>query len=105
MPYKAELGGTSLFTRLKELRLGVFEMDFPTILSLAALQGVESLVLGDTRKVNIDLSYLQDYDNLTHFHSTGQVKNINVLVALPSLTSLSLSMIKNTVSLAFVSCR
>ena len=97
------LEALSNLVSLKELRLGVFEMDLSDILSLASLQGVESLILGEIRKPNVDLSYLQNYDSLTNFHTTGQTKNINVLVTLPSLRSLSLSMIKNTECLAFVS--
>ena len=88
---------------LKELNLGVFELDAQEILSLSSIRGLESLVLGETRKSNIDLSYLRDCPALQRFHTTGHTKNISSITGLPRLTALSLSQIKKKHGLGFVS--
>ncbi len=92
----------STLRNLKEFCFRVFELEETDLLSIDAIHGVEHLILGETRKANLDLSYLRRYSNLSSFHTTGHTKNISVITSLPKLVSLSLSQIKNTNSLAFV---
>lgn len=99
----SNLDAMGALVNLKELRLGVFELDARDVLSFVPKGGLESLALGDTRKSNIDLSHLRDCQALRRFHTTGQVKNIDSLAVLPELSSLSLSSIKKKHALAFVS--
>jgi hypothetical protein len=77
-------------------------MDNVDILSIDALKNLESLTLHDTRKSNIDLSYLTDYKNLTEFQTSGHVKNISSITELPNLKSLTLWKIKKKNSLSFI---
>ncbi len=97
------LDALSALTNLKEFSLGVFELDEKDVLSNSTIQSVESLTLGGTRKANIDLSYLSGYKELRRFHTTGHTKYIDSITNLPRLASLSLSQVKNNVSLEFVS--
>ena len=96
------LDALSALRNLKEFRLGVFELEDTNLLSIDSIHGVECLALGETRKANFDLSYLRGYSNLIKFHTTGHAKNIGVITRLPKLASLSLSQVKNSNSLAFV---
>lgn len=96
------LDALSALRNLKEFCLGVFELEDTDLLSIDTIHGVERLTLGETRKANFDLSHLRRYSNLSKFHTTGHAKNIGVITSLPKLVSLSLSQIKNTNSLAFV---
>jgi protein phosphatase 1 regulatory subunit 7 len=97
------LDALSNLVNLKEFHLEVYEMNWPDILSLKSLHDVENLGLGSIRKTNIDLSHLQNFKNLRSFHTSGQIKNINVLSSIQNLSTVSLSMIKSSVSLAFLS--
>lgn len=97
------LESLSALRNLKKFHLDVFEMDMPDILSESSLQQVESLILGSTRKSNIDLGHLSNFKNLKTFHTTGHDHNLEILTKAPNLTELCLSRIKKNVRLSFVS--
>lgn len=88
---------------LKVLNLGVYELSDEHVLGSLNLPSLESLTLGDTRKSNIDLAHLARCVKLTRLHTTGHTKNIEVICRLPQLTELSLSSIKRSCDIAFVS--
>ncbi|MEG2032582.1 MAG: hypothetical protein RR376_18200, partial [Janthinobacterium sp.] len=64
---------------------------------------LEYLSLGETRKANIDLAPLRHWPRLAQLHTTGHVKNIAAITALPALTKLSLSQIKSKDAVDFIS--
>lgn len=88
---------------LKQLQLGVYDMLEHDILALENLRGLEYLNLGETRKANIDLAPLRHWPHLAQLHTTGHVKNIAAITALPALTKLSLSQIKSRDEVGFIS--
>ncbi|WP_215408646.1 hypothetical protein [Janthinobacterium sp. JC611] len=89
--------------RLKRLRLGVHHLAELDILALDTLRGLEALSLGETGKGQIDLAPLRHWPRLAQLHTTGHVKNIAAITALPALTQLSLSQVKSRDEVDFVS--
>lgn len=88
---------------LQRLQLGVYELEEHGILALENLRTLEYLSLGETRKANIDLAPLRHWPQLTQLHTTGHVKNIDAITALPALKQLSLSQVKSRDEVDFVS--
>lgn len=88
---------------LQRLQLGVYELTEHDILALENLRGLAYLSLGETRKSNIDLAPLRHWPQLAQLHTTGHVKNIDAITALPALTKLSLSQVKSRDDVDFVS--
>ena len=88
--------------RLQCLQLGVYEMQEHDILALENLRTLEYLSLGETRKANIDLAPLRHWPQLAQLHTTGHVKNIDAITALPALTKLSLSQVKSKDDVDFI---
>ncbi|MGK5047487.1 hypothetical protein ACQ4WP_16550 [Janthinobacterium sp. GB4P2] len=87
---------------LKRLQLGVYEMLEHDILALENLRALEYLSLGETRKANIDLAPLRHWPQLAQLHTTGHVKNIAAITALPALAQLSLSQVKSKDDVDFI---
>ncbi|MCC7703687.1 hypothetical protein IGS59_15670 [Janthinobacterium sp. GW460P] len=87
---------------LQRLQLGVYEMQEHDILALENLRTLEYLSLGETRKANIDLAPLRHWPQLAQLHTTGHVKNIDAITALPALTKLSLSQVKSKDDVDFI---
>ena len=88
---------------LRRLQLGVYEMQEHDILALANLRTLEYLSLGETRKASIDLAPLRHWPRLAQLHTTGHVKNIGAITALPALAKLSLSQVKSRDEVDFIS--
>lgn len=88
---------------LQRLQLGAYEMQEHGILALENLRTLEYLSLGETRKANIDLAPLRHWPRLAQLHTTGHVKNIAAITALPALKQLSLSQIKSKDAVDFIS--
>lgn len=88
---------------LERLQLGVYELAQHDILALDNLRGLQSLSLGETRKANIDLAPLRHWPQLAQLHTTGHVKNIAAITALPALARLSLSQVKSKDDVDFIS--
>ena len=89
-------------SRLKRLCLGVHHLAELDILALDTLRGLEALNLGETGKGQIDLAPLRHWPRLAQLHTTGHVKNIAAITALPSLARLSLSQIKSKDDVDFI---
>lgn len=89
-------------SRLKRLCLGVHHLAELDILALDTLRGLEALNLGETGKGQIDLAPLRHWPRLAQLHTTGHVKNIAAITALPALARLSLSQIKSKDDVDFV---
>ncbi|MGK5030505.1 hypothetical protein [Janthinobacterium sp. MDT1-19] len=87
---------------LKRLQLGVYEMLEHDILALENLRALEYLSLGETRKANIDLAPLRHWPQLAQLNTTGHVKNIAAITALPALAQLSLSQVKSKDDVDFI---
>lgn len=87
---------------LRRLQLGVYDMQEHDILALENLRALEYLSLGETRKANIDLAPLRHWPQLGQLHTTGHVKNIATITALPALARLSLSQIKSKDAVDFI---
>ena len=88
---------------LQRLQLGAYEMQEHDLLALENLRTLQYLSLGETRKANIDLAPLRHWPRLAQLHTTGHVKNIAAITALPALTKLSLSQIKSKDAVDFIS--
>jgi hypothetical protein len=88
---------------LAELRLGVFELKDAEVLRHCARPSLKSLVLGDTRKCSVNLSYLSECTQLEELGTAGHTKNIATICKLPSFRHLSLRCVKNKDDIAFVS--
>lgn len=88
---------------LKRLHLGVHHLAELDILALDTLRGLEALSLGETGKGQIDLAPLRHWPQLAQLHTTGHVKNIDAITALPALTQLSLSQVKSRDEVDFIS--
>lgn len=89
--------------QLRQLQLGVYEMQEHDILALENLRALEYLSLGETRKANVDLAPLRHWPQLAQLHTTGHVKNIAAITALPALAQLSLSQVKSKDEVDFIS--
>lgn len=87
---------------LQQLQLGVYELAQHDILALENLRGLEYLSLGETRKASIDLAPLRHWSRLAQLHTTGHVKNIEAVTALPALAQLSLSQVKSKDAVDFI---
>jgi len=90
------------FEQLRELHLGVFELNQPEILAGLCLGELRSLTLGDTRRKSIDLGPLRVAPRLRRLHISAQTKHIEVVGSLRHLEYLGLSMIPNATRLGFV---
>jgi hypothetical protein len=87
---------------LRILSLGVDEMDFPGILALPSLQGLEELRLGETKSHPVNLDPLAAYRKLRHLTIAAQTKEIEKIVHSSSIETLGLCMIKKNVRLEFL---
>jgi hypothetical protein len=93
----------SRLRNLAEFRLGVFDLDEPDVIAYCNSHQLRSLVLGDTRRSNIELAHIVRCRNLESFHTTGHTRNIDAICGLARLSNLSLSSIKRSNDLGFVS--
>jgi hypothetical protein len=87
---------------LRRLSFGVYKFDKPRFLYQLDLRKLDSLVLSENAKRNLDLSALQNSRELETLFLNGFSKNIEVLAGLPKLKQLSLGGIAKTQSLRFV---
>jgi len=99
----SNLNALSCIHELKELSLGVYDLDDKNILTKCDLGSVEDLALGSTRSGSIDLSVLAGCKKLARLHTSGHTKNITTVCTLHGLKNLTLSQIKRKDDVAFVS--
>lgn len=88
--------------QLVSFGFGAFESKSPGFLRFPNMAKLQRLVLGDTRKHDIDLAPLADFAALRELTVVGHHKNIDVLAASHRIEALSLVSIPRTVNLAFV---
>ena len=82
---------------------GVFEAKSPGFLKFRNMQTIRRLVLGDTRKHDIDFAPLSKLEALENLTVVGHHKKIYVLAAKNGIETLSLRSIPKAVGLGFVS--
>ena len=99
----SNLDALSHLHNLKELRLGVFELDNADILKTINLGSLEALMLGETKNCRIDLAPLADCGRLQRLDTVGQTRNIASICELPSLQALRLVAFRKGEELDFVS--
>ena len=99
----SNLDALSHLHNLKELRLGVFELDNADILKTINLGSLEALMLGDTKNCRIDLAALAACGQLQRLDSVGHSRNIASICLLPSLQVLGLVAFRKSEELDFVS--
>lgn len=87
---------------LEEFAFGVFESDLPELLRTPSLTGVRKLTLAESRKNNIDLAPLADYERLEVLFLNAQAQGIGSIGHLHTVTKLSLSGMGKKQSLSFV---
>jgi len=88
---------------LKQLSLGIFELEDDDILRFPSLRSVRHLSVGDTKSKAVNLSHLAAFSSLEHLRIAGQTRGLAALQELPSLESLALAQIGKQTSLAFTS--
>jgi hypothetical protein len=87
---------------LKKLSLGIDEMNFPEVLALPSLRGLEELRLGETEAHPVGLAPLAEYQQLRSLSIAGQSKGIESLGLSSSVEELFLNRIKKNVGLEFI---
>ena len=99
----SNLDALSQLHNLKELRLGVFELDNADILKTINLGSLEALMLGETKNCRIDLAALAACGRLQRLDTVGHTRNIASICQLPSLQALGLVAFRKSEELDFVS--
>lgn len=87
--------------QLERLNIGVFNLEEKDFLSWENLKNLSYLCLVETRKNNIDLRYLDNYQKIETLFLNGHSKNIDAVGSLSALTRISLS-ISSKVSISFL---
>lgn len=98
----SNLDALSHLLDIKELRLGVFELDNADILKTINLGSLEALMLDDTRNCRIDLSALAGCGQLQRLTSAGHSRNIATICGLAALQELRLVAFRKSEELDFV---
>lgn len=87
---------------LEEFTFGVFETDLPDLLRFSSLRGVRRLILAESRKNNIDLAPLAQYERLQVLFLNSQTRNIEALGRLNGIKKLLLGSMPKKQQLKFV---
>jgi hypothetical protein len=87
---------------LEEFSYGVFDSDLPDLLRTQSLAGLRKLTLAPSRKNNIDLSPLADYENLEDLSLCAQARGIESIAHLHTVKRLFLSGMGKRQPLSFV---
>ena len=95
-----ELGGLD---HLDNLRFGVFEAQVPDLLQTVNLRRLRKLSLAPTRKSNIDLAPLAEFQELRDLALCGHARHIDVLADMHKLHRLALNGIQRKVPVLFLS--
>jgi hypothetical protein len=88
---------------LRCLSLGIYNLADQHILNSIQLGKIEKLVIGQSLKVNIDLSPLYACENLSELNVESHTRHIDSLAKLPQLQKLKLRCIPKKQKLEFVS--
>lgn len=99
----SNLDALSKIYALKELSLGVFEIEDNNILMKCNLESLESIRLGDTKDGGINLSVLAACKMLSQFHTAGHFRNISAIASLDSLVDITISSMRKKDDLSFLS--
>jgi hypothetical protein len=95
------LKALSELKNLRELCIGILELNDHEFLRFANLYSLKILSLDKTSSQKLNLAYLAHYSKLTKLYIDGHTKNIKALSSLKNLKTLSLGAIKK-VSLDFI---
>ena len=88
---------------LDNLTFGVFEAQVPDLLQTSNLKRLRKLILAPTRKNNIDLAPLGEFQELQELGLCGHARHIEVLAGMHSLRRLALNGIQRKVPVLFLS--
>lgn len=99
----SNLDALSKIYALKELSLGVFEIEDNNILMKCNLESLESIRLGDTKGGGINLSVLAACKMLSQFHTAGHFRNISAIASLDSLVDVTISSMRKKDDISFLS--
>lgn len=89
--------------KIKKLTFGVQNFQDSSFLSKLNLQNLEELVIGETKKRDIDLTPIAAASNLKALTIVGHTTNIKEVKGVENLSTLRLNCISNKRSLGFVS--
>lgn len=92
----------SSLRHLSALHFGVFEFDRPKFLETLDLRHLNSLIVGESRKRNLDLSSLTTCVALERLSVDGRSKGIDSVRGLPSLEKITLRSATKDQSIAFL---
>jgi protein phosphatase 1 regulatory subunit 7 len=87
---------------LEEFTFGVFESDLPDLLRFSSLRGLSRLVLAESRRNNIDLAHLAQYERLQVLFVNSHTRNIEALARLNGIKKLLLGSMPKRQQLGFV---
>jgi protein phosphatase 1 regulatory subunit 7 len=87
---------------LEEFAFGVFESDLPDLLRFSSLLGIRRLILAESRKNNIDLAPLAQYERLQVLFLNSHTRNIDALGRLNGIKKLLLGSMPKKQPLNFV---
>lgn len=87
---------------LEEFGFGVFESELPDLLRFSSLLGIRKLILAESRKNNIDLAPLAQYERLQVLFLNSHTRNIEALGRLNGIKRLLLGSMPKKQSLNFV---
>jgi hypothetical protein len=87
---------------LEEFGFGVFESELPDLLRFSSLLGIRRLILAESRKNNIDLAPLAQYERLQVLFLNSHTRNIETLGRLNGIKKLSLGSMPKKQPLNFV---
>jgi len=87
---------------LEEFGFGVFESELPDLLRFSSLLGIRKLILAESRKNNIDLAPLAQYERLQVLFLNSHTRNIEALGRLNGIKKLLLGSMPKKQSLNFV---
>jgi hypothetical protein len=87
---------------LEEFSFGVFDADVPALLRFPSLTKVRKLILSESRKNNIDLAPLANFEKLEVLFLNSHSRNIASLEGITTLKELLLGGMGNKQSLSFV---
>ncbi|WP_137156295.1 leucine-rich repeat domain-containing protein [Rhizobium sp. FKL33] len=92
----------SALTNLKELSIGIFELNRPDFLKTLPLEHLQRLSISENRKRNFDLSPLAACSQLKELFIEGHSKGIEAIATLPHLKELRLRAYAKKHGLAFL---
>jgi protein phosphatase 1 regulatory subunit 7 len=88
--------------KLEELSIGIFELDYPDILSYCTSANLKVLSIGPTRKSNIDLARVGDWQGLQALYVNGHSRNVSAVCKVLSLRSIGLESFGKSEPLEFL---